>query len=228
MHAAEKTQIDGGHTSSERRHTNGLQNGHYTGGTAASMSSIDPSSVLSAVAKLVAESPGLADVVSRAAVVLHDLIPFESLYLLRLDRADSFSSTRPIPSGRWTSARTGSAARRACRRLPTTATRDRGIVVTMRVGPRIFGAVWLTSRCPTRFRARAPGLGRHGRGPADPGAAAQRPARTRVAAAGADRQPAPAAADDGRRARHPQGLPGGVERRPRRAAARHAGADRLG
>ena len=49
----------------------------------------DSSTVLTAVARLVAEAPTMSDVVSRLAGVLRDSIPFERLHVLRLDREDS-------------------------------------------------------------------------------------------------------------------------------------------
>jgi transcriptional regulator with GAF, ATPase, and Fis domain len=116
------------------------------------MPSIDPSSVLSAVAKLVAESPGLADVVSRTAVVLHDLIPFESLYLLRLDRADSFSVYTADPLGQ-VDVRTNRIGSPGVPASPDDSDARSRIVITMRVGARIYGAVWLTSRAPDAFAA---------------------------------------------------------------------------
>src|SRR5688572_6256453 len=51
--------------------------------------SVDPSGVVTAVARLVAEAPNLQDVVSRLAVTLGESIPFERLHVLRLDRANS-------------------------------------------------------------------------------------------------------------------------------------------
>jgi hypothetical protein len=51
----------------------------------------DPVSVLTGVARLVAEAPDLREVVSRLAVTLCDSIPFERLHVLRLDRAKSLA-----------------------------------------------------------------------------------------------------------------------------------------
>jgi transcriptional regulator with GAF, ATPase, and Fis domain len=53
------------------------------------MSQTDLPAVLLAVARLVAESASLSDVMSRLAAVLRDAIPFERLHLLQLDRAES-------------------------------------------------------------------------------------------------------------------------------------------
>ena len=52
--------------------------------------SSSPSAVLTAVARLVAETRGLRDVVARLAGILRDEIPFDALHVLRLDRAESF------------------------------------------------------------------------------------------------------------------------------------------
>ncbi len=112
----------------------------------------DPSSVLAAIARLVAESPGLSEAVSRAALVLRDVIPFESLYLLRLDRADSFAVYTSDPAGHVEV----TTNRIAATGLPVSgadAEAPSRLVVTMRVGPRVFGAAWLTSRVPDAFTA---------------------------------------------------------------------------
>ena len=49
-----------------------------------------PSAVLTAVARLVAESRSLRDMVTGLATILHQTIPFEQLHVLRFDRAESF------------------------------------------------------------------------------------------------------------------------------------------
>jgi hypothetical protein len=54
------------------------------------MAGLDPSAVLTAVARLVAEARGLRDVVSRLATILRDEVPFEQLHVLRLARHESF------------------------------------------------------------------------------------------------------------------------------------------
>ena len=45
--------------------------------------------VLPAVARLVAESPTLQETLSRLALALRDVFPFERLHVLRLDRMES-------------------------------------------------------------------------------------------------------------------------------------------
>src|SRR5689334_1130621 len=47
----------------------------------------DTSSVLTAVARLVAEAPSLREAVARLAATLRTVIPFDRLHVLRLDRA---------------------------------------------------------------------------------------------------------------------------------------------
>jgi len=48
--------------------------------------------VLATVARLVAETTNLTDIVSRLAPAVHAAIPFDELHVLRLDRAESFTS----------------------------------------------------------------------------------------------------------------------------------------
>ncbi len=48
-----------------------------------------PQAVLTAVARLVAEAPTLAEAASRLASTVHSAIPFDRLHVLRLDRAES-------------------------------------------------------------------------------------------------------------------------------------------
>src|SRR5687767_14787256 len=52
----------------------------------------DSSTVLASVARLVVETANLTDVVSRLATGLRSVIAFEELHMLRLDRAESFTS----------------------------------------------------------------------------------------------------------------------------------------
>jgi hypothetical protein len=54
------------------------------------MSAVNSPAVLTAVARLVADAPGLRDLVSGLAIALRDSLPFERLHVLRLDRAESF------------------------------------------------------------------------------------------------------------------------------------------
>jgi transcriptional regulator with GAF, ATPase, and Fis domain len=103
----------------------------------------DTSSVLAAVARLVAEAQGLTDVVARLATTLRDVIPFERLHLLRLDRADTVTLYVADTSGHveTTAHRIGDAS------APPTASDESPsrLVVTIRQGAKIYGAAWLTS-----------------------------------------------------------------------------------
>jgi hypothetical protein len=49
-----------------------------------------PSAVLTAVARLVAESRSLRDMVTGLAAILQQAVPFDQLHVLRFDRAESF------------------------------------------------------------------------------------------------------------------------------------------
>ncbi len=108
----------------------------------------ETSSVLTAVARLVAEAPSLREAVGRLAATLRSAIPFERLHLLRLDRAESFVLYEVDPDGGLTTTehRINDAAG------PTDAvdTLSR-LVCTVRQGPRVHGALWLTSRQPDVF-----------------------------------------------------------------------------
>ena len=104
----------------------------------------DPVDVLTSVARLVAEAPGLRDVVAGLAGTLRVAIPFERLHVLRLDRADSFvlyvagetgdvEVTKHLVGDPATHLDAMDGAARA------------RIVCTIRQGARVHGALWLTS-----------------------------------------------------------------------------------
>ena len=63
------------------------------------MAHVDTAVVLTSVARLVAEATSLEDVVSRLARVLRDVIPYERMHVLRLDRADSVVLYTALASG---------------------------------------------------------------------------------------------------------------------------------
>ena len=108
------------------------------------MSVVDPSAVLTAVARLVAEAPNLRDLVSRLALTLREAVPFERLQVLRLDRAESFvlyvvsrDGDVAITSRRIDGASVAISADEA---------HDRSrILCTARQGTRMYGAVWVSS-----------------------------------------------------------------------------------
>jgi transcriptional regulator with GAF, ATPase, and Fis domain len=100
-------------------------------------------SVLSDVARLVAEAPGLREMVSRLARALARVIPFERLHVLRLDRAESFVLFVAAPSGEIEEAEHRIGEAPPVDAVPSDA-RSR-ILCSIRQGPRMHGALWLTS-----------------------------------------------------------------------------------
>jgi transcriptional regulator with GAF, ATPase, and Fis domain len=104
----------------------------------------DPVDVLTSVARLVAEAPTLREVVAGVAATLRVTIPFERLHMLRLDRADSFVLYIAGESGEVevTKHLVGDPATHLD--AVDESTRSR-IVCTIRQGPRVHGALWLTS-----------------------------------------------------------------------------------
>jgi two-component system NtrC family response regulator len=125
--------------------------------------SAEPSHVLTAVARLVAEAPSLRDVVSRLALTLRDLIPFEQLHALRLDRANSvlLYVARNDGSLDVTGHRIGdttvdavvdSGTLRADAAPGGDAAGSR-LVCTVRHGTKIYGALWLTAGAGHAFSA---------------------------------------------------------------------------
>ena len=102
------------------------------------------SAVLTAVARLVAESRGLRDMVTGLATILQQAVPFEQLHVLRFDRAESFIlfSTDSNGTVDVTARRIGGPGE-----LPGEAVgnaRSR-LVCTIRQGSSVRGALWLTS-----------------------------------------------------------------------------------
>src|ERR1051325_11282306 len=108
------------------------------------MGQSDPSAVLAAVARLVAEAVNLRDVVARLAPTLKDAIPFERLHVLRLDRAEYFVLYVAKPTGEMETIgqRIGNSGV-----LPSPVDGDSKsrLVCTVRAGTRVHGAAWLTS-----------------------------------------------------------------------------------
>ncbi len=104
----------------------------------------DPVDVLTSVARLVAEAPTLREVVAGVAATLRVSIPFERLHMLRLDRADSFVLYIAGESGdvEVTKHLVGDPATQLDAGDESTRSR---IVCTIRQGPRVHGALWLTS-----------------------------------------------------------------------------------
>ena len=112
----------------------------------------DPASVLTSVARLVAEAPELRDVVSRLAITLRESIPFEQLHVLRLDRAKSLAL--------FVATRTGELRVTGHRLIydgegvpldPADADAKSRILCAVRQGTRIHGALWVTSSHENAF-----------------------------------------------------------------------------
>jgi transcriptional regulator with GAF, ATPase, and Fis domain len=108
----------------------------------------DTASVLTAVARLVAEAPGLRDASVRLAEALHEVIPFDRLHVLRLDRAESFvlydvdqSGSVTVNEHRISDAGGPPEPEGALSRL----------VCTVRQGARVHGALWLTATREAAF-----------------------------------------------------------------------------
>src|SRR5689334_17354115 len=108
------------------------------------MTQPDTSAVLTAVARLVAEAPGLRDVVARLAVTLRESIPFERLHVLRLDRAESFVLYVANASGELeiTGHRIGDDGVPID---PADAGTRSKILCAVRQGARVHGALWVAS-----------------------------------------------------------------------------------
>jgi transcriptional regulator with GAF, ATPase, and Fis domain len=102
----------------------------------------DTSSVLTAVARLVAEAPSLREVVARLTASLRPAIAFDRLHVLRLDRAESFALYDVDPTGavKVTEHRISDASG-----PPEVDGALSRLVCTVRQGTRVHGALWLTS-----------------------------------------------------------------------------------
>jgi len=107
------------------------------------MGGSDPSAVLTAVARLVAESRSLRDVVSRLATILREDLPFDELHVLRLARHESFVLYSVQASGQIdvTSRRIGAGEAAE----PQGGNARSRLVCTVRQGSVIHGVLWLTS-----------------------------------------------------------------------------------
>ena len=106
--------------------------------------------VLATVARLVAETTHVADIVSRLAPAVHAAIPFAELHVLRLDRAETFTSYISDPAGRVdvSGHRIGSAD---TPRTPGDDTMRSKLVCTIRQNAMVRGALWLTSHDDQAF-----------------------------------------------------------------------------
>src|SRR5262245_56132102 len=115
------------------------------------MAHLDTAVVLTSVARLVAEATSLEDVVSRLARVLADVIPYERMHVLRLDRADSVVLYTALPSGELEVI----GHRLADRDLAAGPVLDGDthsvMICPLRQATRVPGALWFTSSRPAAF-----------------------------------------------------------------------------
>src|SRR5262245_18765571 len=113
------------------------------------MGGSDPSAVLTAVARLVAESRSLRDVVARLATILREDLPFDELHVLRLARHESFVLYSVQASGQIdvTSRRIGAGEAAE----PHGGNARSRLVCTVRQGSVIHGVLWLTSSIEGAF-----------------------------------------------------------------------------
>src|SRR5215218_139045 len=112
----------------------------------------EPAAVLTAVARLVAEAASLRDAVGRLAATLRGVIQFERLHVLRLDRAELFVLYDVDADGlvTMTEHRIGDSGTMLEPGVEGALSR---LVCTVRQGPRVHGAVWLTSAREDAFSA---------------------------------------------------------------------------
>ena len=110
----------------------------------------DSSSVLASVARLVVETANLTDVVSRLAAGLRSVIAFDELHMLRLDRAESFTSYIASADGgvEVTGHRIGSTDTPLS---PGDVETRSKLVCAIRQGGHVRGATWLTSHEENAF-----------------------------------------------------------------------------
>ena len=108
------------------------------------MSVVSTAAVLPTIARLVADAPGLRDLVSGLAIALRDAVPFERLHILRLDRAESFVL--------YVVTREGDVTITGRRIDGESVAIDAGegnarsrILCTARQGTQMYGAVWVSS-----------------------------------------------------------------------------------
>jgi transcriptional regulator with GAF, ATPase, and Fis domain len=113
------------------------------------MSEVSSPDVLTAVARLVAEAPHLSDVVSRLARTLRPTIPFERLHVLRLDRADSFVLYVANEAGA-VDVTEHFVGDEAPYDAVDASVRSR-ILCTIKHGPVVRGALWVTSATEDAF-----------------------------------------------------------------------------
>jgi transcriptional regulator with GAF, ATPase, and Fis domain len=114
---------------------------------------MDGSAVLTAVARLAAEATSLDELVSRLATVVREVIPFERLHVLRLDRADSVVLYVARADGQLeiTGHRIADAPAAEVEAMDANA--QSRIISTVGSGMSVHGALWFTSSQADAFSA---------------------------------------------------------------------------
>ena len=112
---------------------------------------LDPSSVLTAVARLAAEAVTLTELVPRLAAVVREAIPFERLHVLRLDRAESIVLYVARADGELEVTGHRIADAESVSNAANAADERSRIICTVGRGSSIHGALWLTSTQPHAF-----------------------------------------------------------------------------
>jgi transcriptional regulator with GAF, ATPase, and Fis domain len=105
---------------------------------------LDASTVVTAVARLVADAPNLRDLVARLALALRESVPFERLHVLRLDRAESFVLYVVSRDGDVSITSRRIDGESVAIDADEANVRSR-ILCTARQGSRMYGAVWVSS-----------------------------------------------------------------------------------
>jgi len=112
---------------------------------------IQSQALLAGIARLVSEESSLEQTLSRAAILLHDAIPFDRLHVLRLDRTESVTLYVVRASGEIdvTGHLIGDAPSPSADAAD--AAEQSRLICTVRQGARVKGAVWLTSSQTNAF-----------------------------------------------------------------------------
>jgi transcriptional regulator with GAF, ATPase, and Fis domain len=120
----------------------------------------DVQSVITAVARVVADAHPLPEVVSALASHLRPAIPFDRMHLLRLDRADTVTLLTARASGEVDAAVHKLADAAALAQSgestgghPLGPNAPSVMMCPLRHGPRVLGALWFTADAPDRFEA---------------------------------------------------------------------------
>ncbi|MGE0593604.1 MAG: sigma 54-interacting transcriptional regulator [Vicinamibacterales bacterium] len=113
----------------------------------------DSGTILATVARVVAEASTLGEVVSRLAVALQPVIPFERLHVLRLDRAESIVLYVARADGQLETTGHRIADVAGAGAPPDGADARSRMICTVRQGVRVHGALWVTADTPNAFSA---------------------------------------------------------------------------